>query len=137
MEKGGFYFFFLSMEGRMKKITNDAGYNEVMARIDSLMAKGSEGVSKEELAEIRSLAQTAQAYELAKYVIDTPTTLTGMIEMKMFEMKLKQKDLAKKLKVSEAKLSLIMNGKQQASIDFLKAVHTELHIDAEFILEHA
>ncbi len=121
----------------MKKITNDAGYNEVMARIDSLMAKGSEGVSKEELAEIRSLAQTAQAYELAKYVIDTPTTLTGMIEMKMFEMKLKQKDLAKKLKVSEAKLSLIMNGKQQASIDFLKAVHTELHIDAEFILEHA
>ena len=136
MEKGGFYFFFLSMR-RMKKIVNDVGYNEVMARIDSLMAKGSDGVSKEELAEIRSLAQTAQAYEQAKYVIDTPTTLTGMIEMKMFEMKLKQKDLAKKLKVSEAKLSLIMNGKQQASIDFLKAVHTELHIDAEFILEHA
>lgn len=121
----------------MKKIVNDAGYNEVMARIDSMMAKGSEEVSKEDLTEIRSMAQTAQAYEQAKYVIDPPTTLTGMIEMKMFEMKLKQKDLAKKLKVSEAKLSLIMNGKQQASIDFLKAVHTELHIDAEFILEHA
>lgn len=136
MEKGGFYLFFLSTR-RMKKITTDAGYNEVMARIDSLMAKGSDGVSKEELAEIRSLAQTAQAYEQATYVIDTPTTLIGMIEMRMFEMKLKQKDLAKKLKVSDAKLSLIMNGKQQASIDFLKAVHTELHIDAEFILEHA
>jgi len=136
VEKGGFYLFFLSTR-RMKKITTDAGYNEVMARIDSLMAKGSDGVSKEELAEIRSLAQTAQAYEQATYVIDTPTTLIGMIEMRMFEMKLKQKDLAKKLKVSDAKLSLIMNGKQQASIDFLKAVHTELHIDAEFILEHA
>ncbi|RYX82690.1 transcriptional regulator, partial [bacterium] len=86
----------------MKKITNDAGYNEVMTRIDSLMAKGSEGASKEELTEIRSLAHTAQAYEQAKYVIDTPTTLIGMIEMKMFEMKLKQKDLAKKLKVSDA-----------------------------------
>lgn len=136
MEKGGFYLFFLSTR-RMKKITTDAGYNEVMARIDRLMAKGSDCVSKEELAEIRSLAQTAQAYEQATYVIDTPTTLIGMIEMRMFEMKLKQKDLAKKLKVSDAKLSLIMNGKQQASIDFLKAVHTELHIDAEFILEHA
>jgi HTH-type transcriptional regulator/antitoxin HigA len=136
VEKGGFYLFFLSTR-RMKKITTDAGYNEVMARIDSLMAKGSDGVSKEELAEIRSLAQTAQAYEQATYVIDTPTTLIGMIEMRMFEMKLKQKDLAKKLKVSDAKLSLIMNGKQQVSIDFLKAVHTELHIDAEFILEHA
>lgn len=129
--------FNLLLGGLMKKITNDAGYNEVMARIDSLMAKGSAEASKEELTEIRSLAQTAQAYEQAKYVIDTPTTLIGMIEMKMFEMKLKQKDLAKKLKVSDAKLSLIMNGKQQVSIDFLKAVHTELHIDAEFILEHA
>ncbi|MVN23481.1 transcriptional regulator [Mucilaginibacter arboris] len=121
----------------MKKITNDSGYKEVMDRIDSLMAIGSDGASKEELAEIRLLAQTAQTYEQARYVIDAPTTLTGMIEMKMFEMKLSQKVLAQKLKVSEAKLSLIMNGKQQASIAFLKAVHTELHIDAKFILEHA
>lgn len=77
------------MVRRMKKITNDAIYNEVMARIDGLMAKGSDGVSKEELAEIRSLAQTAQTYEQAKYVIDTPTTLTGMVKMKKFEMKIK------------------------------------------------
>ena len=72
------------------------------------------------------ISQTSiyQAYEQAKYVIDTPTTLTGMIEMKMFEMKLKQKDLAKTLKVSEAKLFVIMNSKQQKSIYFLKAVHT-------------
>lgn len=102
----------------MKKITDDSGYKQVMARIDSLMAKGSEGANKEELAEIRSLAQTAQSYEQAKYVTDTPTTLTGMIEMKMFEMKLRQKDLAQKLKVSEAKLSLIMNGKQRAALPF-------------------
>lgn len=51
----------------MTEITDDAGYKEIMAKIDSLMAKGSEGVSKEELAEIRSLAQTAQAYEQVMY----------------------------------------------------------------------
>jgi len=50
---------------------------------------------------------------------------------------LKQKDLAKKLKISDAKLSLIMNGKQKPDIDFLKAVYFELKVDAEFILEHA
>jgi HTH-type transcriptional regulator/antitoxin HigA len=121
----------------MKKIINDVDYNQVMAKIDSLMAKGSDKVSKDELAEIRSLAQTAQAYEQTKYVIDAPTTLIGMIEMRMFEMKLKQKELAKKLKVSDAKLSLIMNGKQRPNIEFLKTVHSELQIDAEFILEHA
>jgi antitoxin component HigA of HigAB toxin-antitoxin module len=121
----------------MNKISNDADYNIVMAKIDSLMAKGSESVSKEELGEIRTLALTAQSYEQEKYVVEAPSTLTGMIEMRMFELKLKQKDLAEKLNVSNAKLSLIMNGKQKPDIDFLKAVHSQLHVDAEFILEHA
>lgn len=53
----------------MTEITDDAGYKEIMAKIDGLMAKGSENVSKEELAEIRSLAQMAQAYEQATYGI--------------------------------------------------------------------
>jgi HTH-type transcriptional regulator/antitoxin HigA len=121
----------------MKKINDEADYELVMAKIDALMAKGSDNVSKDELSEIRSLAQAAQSYEQTKYVIDAPTTLIGMIEMKMFEMRLKQKELAKKLKVSDAKLSLIMSGKQKPGVDFLKAVHSELHIDAEFILEKA
>ncbi|MBK0378526.1 helix-turn-helix domain-containing protein [Mucilaginibacter segetis] len=120
----------------MKAIKNEADYKDVMAKIDSLMAKGSGNVSQEELSEIRTLAQSAQGYEQSKYVIEAPTTLVGMIEMRMFEMKLKQRELAQKLKVSDAKLSLIMNGKQKPGIDFLKAVHSELQIDAKFILEH-
>ena len=120
----------------MNKITNDADYNSVMAKIDSLMAKGSDSVSKEELADIRALALSAQSYEQEKYMIEAPTTLTGMIEMRMFELKLKQKDLAEKLNISNAKLSLIMNGKQKPDIEFLKAIYTGLNVDAEFILEH-
>ncbi|MDO3640640.1 helix-turn-helix domain-containing protein [Mucilaginibacter sp. L3T2-6] len=120
----------------MDKIINEVDYNAVMAKIDGLMAKGSDKVSKEELAEIRLLALRAQAYEQEKYVIEAPTTLIGMIEMRMFEMRLKQKELAKKLNVSDAKLSLIMNGKQKPGVDFLKAVRKELKIDADFILEH-
>ena len=120
----------------MKKIDNDIDYNSTINRIDGLMAKGSDKVSKDELAEIRSLALMAQAYEKTKYLIDAPTTLIGMIEMRMFEMRLKQKELARKLNVSDTKLSLIMNGKQKPGVEFLKAVHTQLKIDAEFILEH-
>ena len=108
-----------------------------MAEIDSLMAKGTGSVSRDELSTIRMLALSAQGYEQGKYVIEPPTTLIGMIEMRMYEMKLKQRDLAKKLNVSDAKLSLIMNGKQKPGVEFLKAVHSQLHIDAEFILEHA
>lgn len=121
----------------MKKIRTEMDYSMIMDRIDSIMAKGSENVSKEELSEIRELAIAAQNFELAKYVIDAPSTLPGMIEMRMFEMKLKQKDLAKKLHVSDTKLSMIMNGKQRPDVNFLKAIYSELKVDAEFILTHA
>jgi len=121
----------------VNKIKHDADYNAVMAKIDRLMAKGSENISKKELAEIKSLAIAIQAYEQEKYVIDLPTTLAGMIEMKMYELKLKQKDLAQQLNISTAKLSLIMNGKQKPDVAFLKSVHSKLKIDASFLLEHA
>lgn len=53
----------------MKKIT-EAEYKDIMARIDSLMGKGSENVSPEELAEIRRLAQIAQEFEQEKYALN-------------------------------------------------------------------
>ena len=56
-------------------------------------------------------------------------------EMKMYEMRLKQKELAKKLNVSDAKLSLIMNGKQKPDINFLKAVHLQLNISGDYLLK--
>ena len=121
----------------VNKIKHDADYNTVMAKIDSLMAKGSEKISKKELTEIKNLAIAIQAYEQEKYTIDLPTTIAGMIEMKMYEFKLKQKDLAKQLNISTAKLSLIMNGKQKPDVAFLKSVHTQLKIDASFLLNNA
>ncbi|QEC52474.1 HTH-type transcriptional regulator/antitoxin HigA [Anseongella ginsenosidimutans] len=121
----------------MKKITSESDYEKIMAKIDGLMALGSDHVSKDQLTEIRKLALAAQEYEQHKYTLEAPTTLTGMIEMRMFEMRLKQKELAKRLKISESKLSLIMKGKQKPDLKFLKSVHSELNIDAKFILEHA
>jgi HTH-type transcriptional regulator / antitoxin HigA len=53
----------------VKRIENDGDYTIVMTKIDSLMAKGSENVSKEELAEIGELALAAQVYEQQKYDI--------------------------------------------------------------------
>lgn len=120
----------------MKKIDTEVGYDELMKKIDDLMAKGSKNISEKELTEIRNMALAAQQFEQEKYTIESPSTLAGMIEMKMFEMRLKQKDLAKKLNVSNTKLSLILSGKQKPDIDFLKRIHKELNVEAEFILEH-
>jgi HTH-type transcriptional regulator/antitoxin HigA len=119
----------------VKKIASESDYKKVMTEIDRLMSKGSSRVTKKELADIRRLAVAAQQYEQGKYIIEPPTTLTGMIEMKMFELHMKQKQIARKLKVSDAKLSLIMSGKQKPDVNFLKAVHKELNVSGDFLLE--
>lgn len=118
-------------------IVSNASYKKAMDRLERLMLKGSKNVSPEELKEIGDLALAVQKYEQERYVIDPPETLAGMIELRMYQLKLRQNELAKKLHVSEAKLSLILNGKQKPDVAFLKHVHKELSVDADFILEHA
>ena len=118
----------------LKKITSEKDYKIVIDRINTAMSKGSSVVSKTELREIRKNAVAAQKYEQTTFTISAPTTIAGIIEMKMFEMKLKQKDLSRKLKISDTKLSLIMNGKQKPDVNFLKAVHKQLNVSGDFLL---
>ncbi|MFN8346613.1 MAG: helix-turn-helix domain-containing protein [Spirosomataceae bacterium] len=118
------------------KITNETEYERIMEEILHLMNQGEGNLNKEEKEKLRNLALAAQVYEQNLYTIPAPTTLEGMIELRMYEMKLKQKDLAKTLGVSDAKLSLILSGKQKPDIPFIKAVHTKLNVSADFILQH-
>jgi HTH-type transcriptional regulator/antitoxin HigA len=53
----------------------------------------------------------------------------------MFQLQLNQYFTAKLLGVSEAKFSLIMNGKQKPDIYFIKAIHDKLKVDANLILQ--
>ena len=52
-----------------------------------------------------------------------------MIEPCMYEMKMKQKELAKLMGVAEPKLSQILSGKREPDVQFLKAAFQKLHID--------
>ncbi len=119
----------------MSQISSETDYETGMAEMCRLMAIGSKNVSKTDLAIIRRWGLKAQAYEQSKYVIAPPKTIAGIIELKMYDMKLKQSQLAKILHVSEAKLSLIMSGKQKPDLDFLKSVHTIMNIDANVLQE--
>ncbi|HEX7691829.1 MAG TPA: helix-turn-helix transcriptional regulator [Sediminibacterium sp.] len=65
-------------------------------------------------------------------------TLTqGLIELKMYEKKLKQKELAKLLNTTDTKLSEIMHNKRKPSLSFLKAMHEVLGIDGNLLLKIA
>jgi HTH-type transcriptional regulator / antitoxin HigA len=125
------------MANRKIKIENDKEYNVTMKKIDALMKKGEAKLTDKEANEIRTLALAAQAYEKSIYTIPAPKTLEGLIELKMYERKLKQKELAKLLGVGEPKLSQIMSKKRKPDVAFLKAAHEQLGIDGNLLLEFA
>jgi HTH-type transcriptional regulator / antitoxin HigA len=120
----------------VKQIKSEAQYRRAMAEILNLMNKGEANLSKSQTNKLRKLAVAAQSYEKSIYIIPPPTTLEGMIELKMYERRLKQKELAELMGLSEPKLSQILTGKRVPDVAFLKAAHQKLGIDASFLLNH-
>jgi HTH-type transcriptional regulator/antitoxin HigA len=60
-----------------------------------------------------------------------------MIALKMYERKLKQKDLAALLDISPTRLSEVMQSKRKVNMDLAKRLFKVLQISPEFILETA
>ena len=106
-----------------------------MTEIDALMKKGEKNLTAIELKRLGSLAEAAEVYEDTNEPLPLPSSLPDLVKMKMFQLQLNQQFTAKLLGVSEAKFSLIMNGKQKPDIYFLKAIHEKLKVDANKILE--
>ena|SRR5688572_1772378 len=118
-----------------KRIQSKEVYELTMKEIDVLAKKGEENLSSKELERLRILAEAAENYEDTHEPLPVPSSLPDMIRMKMFQLRLKQHYTAKLLGVSEAKLSLIMSGKQKPDIYFIKALHEKLNLDANQILQ--
>lgn len=117
------------------KIVNEYEYQKAFLLFDELTAEMV--VNPEKQVEARRVAEAIQAYEAEFIKFPRPTTLAGMIELKMYEMKLKQKDLAELLEVETSRVSEILNGKRKITLEVAKKLHTKLGIDGNFILEVA
>lgn len=129
---------------KANKISDRKEYDEVMKRIEKLLQKstkngGFEKLPAKEIETLKELSLMAEKYEdsIPLMPIKAPTTLTEMIRYKMFEMNLKQKQLAKILEISEARISELLTGKRKINIELAKKLHTKLNIDAHFILDAA
>lgn len=125
------------MPNRKTNISTEKEYIATMSKLDALMKKGENKLTDKDADDIRTLALAAQAYEKSIYTIPTPKTLLGLIELEMYERKLKQKELAKLLGIGEPKLSQIMSSKRKPDLAFLKAAHKHLGIDGNLLLEYA
>lgn len=122
------------LKNEVGEIKTQQDYESVMSQIERLITKGNGSINNDDLTLYSNLAKSAQRYENAVYSIDEPRTLEGLLEWKMFELKIKQKELAKRIHVSDAKLSLVLSGKQKPDALMLKSIHQELKIDGNVLL---
>jgi len=98
---------------------------------------GFDHLSAKEKSSLSKYTDIVKSYEDANFSIPMPQTVQGLIELKMYEKKLKQKELAKLLNTTDTKLSEIMHSKRKPSLSFLKAMHEVLGIDGNLLLKIA
>jgi HTH-type transcriptional regulator/antitoxin HigA len=118
------------------KISTENEYNEAFRKIDSLIAENFES-SEAKQKEFLEVAKAIQEYEKKYYPIPKPETVIEMVELKMYERKITQKQLSVILEITTDKLSQILNGKREPDVTFLKAVYLKLGVDPGFLLKNA
>ncbi|GAB3917801.1 helix-turn-helix domain-containing protein [Larkinella terrae] len=123
---------------------NEKEYRELMARIEVFLqkataGKGFSGLTSEEADELAQLSQLAENYEdaIPLMPIKMPQSLVEMIEFKMYEKRLKQREMAQLLEIPETRLSEIIRGKRRINLEVAKRLYTKFGIDPAFILQHA
>jgi HTH-type transcriptional regulator/antitoxin HigA len=126
------------------KINSEEEYQQVMESIgvylqQATTAGGFHALAPEDRDKLQHLSRIAEAWEdgIPLMPIRQPQTLVEMIELKMYEGKLKQKDLAALLEISPTRLSEVLQGKRKVNLDLAKKLYKILKISPEFILETA
>ncbi len=126
----------------MKEIITKAEFVAAETKMNDLLEiatkkGGFDSLTPKESKALDQYTQIVKAYEDIHYTIELPQTVQGLIELKMYEMKLKQKELAVMLNTTDTKLSEIMHNKRKPSLSFLKALHQVLGIDGNLLLKIA
>ncbi|GAB4014335.1 helix-turn-helix domain-containing protein [Spirosoma koreense] len=128
----------------MQQPATYADYQQLMAQIEILLQKATAGggfvaLTPDEATELAQLSEWAEVYEdsIPLMPIKVPQSIPEMIEFKMYEKKMKQREMAQLLEVPETRLSEILRGKRRVNLAMAKTLRTKLKIDADFILEHA
>ena len=120
----------------LTSITTKSQYNEALSVIETYLQRGSTNLSFDEKQELRRISVLVEAFEQEIAPMPLPAqSLVGMIQIKMFERRMKQKELAVLLEISETTLSEVMNGKRKVNLGLAKNLYKKLGISSDFILE--
>lgn len=123
------------------KIRTEKQYKQVMELIETFLQKATEQggfhtLKKKDADELARLSSLSEEYEdnILK-LMPIPVTINALVNQKVSELDITQKQLAEMFNMGTAKISQILNGKREPDVPFLKAVHKKLGIDGNFILD--
>lgn len=119
----------------MTKIETESQYNAAMARVEELLKVVDDNTpaDNKEKVELVLLSNLVADYEDEHYPIKTPS-LVEILKLRMFEMGLTQTSLAKKLGMSQSKVSEIISGKVEPTLKQARKMAIELDISPAIVL---
>lgn len=117
------------------KIMSKEAYQLTMTEIEKLMKQGEKNLSSADIKRLRDLSKAAEAYEDRHEQLPVSASLKDILSVKFSQMGINQSYAAKLLGVSEAKLSQILNGRQKPDVKLLKAIHVQLKVDGNILME--
>ena len=120
----------------MKVVETQKQYEEALKKIEELMVKVNNNHSYDnpDFVMMDRLSDLVADYEDHHYTIEVPS-LIEVIKLRMYEMELKQSDLAHKLGVSTSRISEYLRGKRDITLDVARKLHSQLKIDGDIILQ--
>lgn len=132
----------IKKEGIMK-ISNDSQYREYKKKMEALIQKGIklgdlELLSEFDKEEFIRLTDAISEWEAAYHPLPgkVSTIITDAIKERMVAGNIKQKEAAKKLGVSESRISELLSGKRSLNLNLVKRLRDNFGIPADFILDN-
>lgn len=126
-------------------ITTRKEYDEVRNRVNELIKEATQkgmlepNADNEYIREIGRLAKLSAEYEdnyLNILPLKVKNPLIKAIEDYFYSRDMKRKEAAATLGLNESVFSQIMNGKRKISASLAKKLYTDLHINADLILQN-
>ena len=120
----------------MEKSIEHKTYVKAVIRMEDLLKEVDNDTPEydPQMIELLEVSDIVEQYEEHHFPIGLPT-LKEMIELRMYEMGLKRKDLATLLNTSASRISDYLNGKREITLNIAKALHQKLNIDSDIILQ--
>lgn len=119
----------------MTKIETEKQYKVVCERVEELLKAVNNNTPPDDknFIELDLLSNLVADYSEEHFALEEPT-LTDVLKLRMFEMGLNQKSLAKLIGVSPSRISEYLSGKCEPTLKVAREISRKLNIDASIVL---